>query len=130
MAKGKRHTPEQIVSMLRQIEVAVANGKTTPIVCREAGITEQRTAARPELRFTQGFEKRCYMYRAKHARFPSDCRSSVYSELCDAQQRVRQLKPPGLGFANMECSAFSVPVLMREIGQKGAEDGQGKEAYS
>jgi len=41
MAKGKRHTPEQIVSLLRQIEVAVANGKTTPIACRESGITEQ-----------------------------------------------------------------------------------------
>lgn len=41
MAKGKKHTPEQIVSLLRQIEVAVANGKTTPIACRESGITEE-----------------------------------------------------------------------------------------
>jgi putative transposase len=41
MAKGKKHTPEQIVSLLRQIEVAVANGKTTPLACRESGITEQ-----------------------------------------------------------------------------------------
>jgi transposase-like protein len=41
MAKGKKHTPEQIVSLLRQIEIAVANGKTTPIACRESGITEQ-----------------------------------------------------------------------------------------
>ena len=41
MGKGKKHTPEQIVSLLRQIEVAVANGKTTPIACRESGITEQ-----------------------------------------------------------------------------------------
>jgi transposase-like protein len=41
MAKGERHTPEQIVSLLRQIEVAVANGKTTPVACRESGITEQ-----------------------------------------------------------------------------------------
>ena len=39
--EGKKHTPEQIVSLLRQIEVAVANGKTTPIACREGGITEQ-----------------------------------------------------------------------------------------
>jgi hypothetical protein len=37
MAKGKKHTPEQIVSLLRQIEVAVANGKTTAIACRKAG---------------------------------------------------------------------------------------------
>ncbi len=29
MARGKKHTPEQIVSLLRQIEVGVANGKTT-----------------------------------------------------------------------------------------------------
>lgn len=41
MAKGKKHMPEQIVSLLRQIEVSVANGKTTPIACREGGITEQ-----------------------------------------------------------------------------------------
>lgn len=29
------------MSLLRQIEVAVANGKTTPIARREGGITEQ-----------------------------------------------------------------------------------------
>jgi len=41
MARGKKHTAEQIVSLLRQIEVGVANGKTTPVACRESGITEQ-----------------------------------------------------------------------------------------
>jgi len=41
MARGKRATAEQIVNVLRQIEVAVANGKATPLACREAGITEQ-----------------------------------------------------------------------------------------
>ena len=41
MARGKRHTPEQIVSVLRQIEVAIANGKTTPAGCKEAGFAEQ-----------------------------------------------------------------------------------------
>jgi putative transposase len=30
MAKGKKHTPEQIANLLPQIEVAVANGKPTP----------------------------------------------------------------------------------------------------
>ena len=39
MARGKKHTPEQVVNLLRQIEVAVANGKTTPVACRENGIT-------------------------------------------------------------------------------------------
>lgn len=41
MARGKKHSPEQIVNTLRQIEVAVANGKTTPAACREANITDQ-----------------------------------------------------------------------------------------
>jgi putative transposase len=37
----KRYKPEQIVNLLRQIEVAVGSGKTTPQAAREAGITEQ-----------------------------------------------------------------------------------------
>ncbi len=37
----KRYTPEQIVSVLRQVEVPVANGKATDQACREAGIVEQ-----------------------------------------------------------------------------------------
>src|SRR5271170_7414981 len=41
MARGKKHSPEQVVNTLRQIEVAVANGKTTPQACKEAGIVEQ-----------------------------------------------------------------------------------------
>ena len=36
-----RYKPEQIVTMLRQIEVGIANGKTTPQACKEAGITVQ-----------------------------------------------------------------------------------------
>lgn len=36
----KGFTPEQIVVTLRQIEVAIAQGKTTPIACREAGISD------------------------------------------------------------------------------------------
>ena len=41
MARGKKHTPEQIVSLLRQVEVGVANGKTTAQASKEALITEQ-----------------------------------------------------------------------------------------
>ena len=40
MARGKKHTPERIVGHLRQIEVAVANGKTTPAT------HQRRSAAR------------------------------------------------------------------------------------
>jgi len=41
MSRGKRYQPEQVVNLLRQIEVAVANGKTTAQGCKEAEIVEQ-----------------------------------------------------------------------------------------
>jgi len=41
MARGKKHSPEQIVNVLRQIEVAIANGKSTPLARKEAAIIEQ-----------------------------------------------------------------------------------------
>jgi putative transposase len=34
----KRYKAEQIVTMLRQIEVSIANGKATPQACKEAEI--------------------------------------------------------------------------------------------
>ena len=37
----KRFSAEQIVTLLRQIEVVMAQGKATPVACREAGISEQ-----------------------------------------------------------------------------------------
>lgn len=37
----KRFSAEQIVVLLRQIEVAMGAGKSTQIACREAGISEQ-----------------------------------------------------------------------------------------
>jgi len=37
----KRYKPEQIVALLRQIEVEIATGKTTPEACKEAAITQQ-----------------------------------------------------------------------------------------
>ena len=37
----KKYKPEQIVHLLRQIEVEIANGKTTPQACRDAQITAQ-----------------------------------------------------------------------------------------
>lgn len=36
----KVFTPEQIVAVLRQIEGSIAQGKSTPIACREAGISD------------------------------------------------------------------------------------------
>ena len=37
----RRYKPEQIVNLLRQIEVGIANGKSTPQACKEAEITVQ-----------------------------------------------------------------------------------------
>jgi putative transposase len=37
----ERYKPEQVVNLLRQIEVEIANGKTTPQACRDAGIHTQ-----------------------------------------------------------------------------------------
>jgi putative transposase len=37
----RRYKPEQVVTLLRQIEVGIANGKATPQACKEAEITVQ-----------------------------------------------------------------------------------------
>ncbi len=37
----KRHTPEQVIRKLREAEVELAKGQTTPDVARKLGITEQ-----------------------------------------------------------------------------------------
>ena len=37
----KKHSAEQMVTVLRQIEVELANHKSTGQACKEAGITEQ-----------------------------------------------------------------------------------------
>jgi putative transposase len=41
MARGKKHTPEQVVNLLRQIEVALRTGRRRRLACKEAEITEQ-----------------------------------------------------------------------------------------
>ena len=40
----KRVGAEQIVTLLRQIEVSMAQGTPTPVACREAGISLQNYA--------------------------------------------------------------------------------------
>jgi putative transposase len=40
----RRFSAEQIVTLLRQIEVAMGQGKSAQIECREAGISEQNYA--------------------------------------------------------------------------------------
>ena len=41
MAKGQRLKPEQIVSLLRQIDVLTTNGKTLALACKEVRAVEQ-----------------------------------------------------------------------------------------
>jgi len=43
-APKKRFSAEQIVTLLRQIEVLMAQGKPTPVACRDAGISLQNYA--------------------------------------------------------------------------------------
>ena len=40
----KRFSAEQIVVVLRQIEVLLSQGKSPPVACREAGISQQNYA--------------------------------------------------------------------------------------
>lgn len=37
----KRFSAEQIVTVLRQIEVLMSQGKAAPVACRDAGISQQ-----------------------------------------------------------------------------------------
>ncbi len=37
----RRHTPEQIITALREAEVGLANGRTVGMVSRELGVSEQ-----------------------------------------------------------------------------------------
>jgi len=38
---SKRHTPEQIISKLREAEVLLSQGSTIPQACKQIGITDQ-----------------------------------------------------------------------------------------
>ncbi len=37
----KQHTPEQIITKLREVEVELSKGSTTALVCKKIGVTEQ-----------------------------------------------------------------------------------------
>jgi len=41
MARGKKHTSEQIVNVLRQVEMAVRYRNAKPAACRDGGIMGQ-----------------------------------------------------------------------------------------
>jgi hypothetical protein len=41
VAQGRRHSPEQIAKLPRQIDLSIAGGKSALAACYEAGITDQ-----------------------------------------------------------------------------------------
>jgi transposase-like protein len=41
LAMAKRMSPKQVIAKLRQIELLVAQGKSTALACKEAGVVEQ-----------------------------------------------------------------------------------------
>jgi putative transposase len=41
MAKKQRHTPEQIIGKLREVEVKLAKGTAVALACKDIGVTEQ-----------------------------------------------------------------------------------------
>jgi transposase-like protein len=41
MKKGIKIKPEEIIAILRQVEVMISQGKSVAIACRESAITEQ-----------------------------------------------------------------------------------------
>jgi len=59
----KRHTPEQIIDSLREVEVLLANCLTLPEFCRKIEVTALFTLPRattiltPRVRDVQGLEK-------------------------------------------------------------------------
>jgi hypothetical protein len=43
MPRGRKVSPEQIVVLLRQIEVKLAHAMSLALACKEAGISEQNS---------------------------------------------------------------------------------------
>ena len=37
----KRHTPEQIISKLREAEILLSQGQSVPVACKRIGVSEQ-----------------------------------------------------------------------------------------
>lgn len=56
MGKARKHAPERLMNILRQIEAAVVNGKTHPMANREP--FPQPTADEPRVRVGCGNERR------------------------------------------------------------------------
>jgi hypothetical protein len=106
---GDRYAP--IVTTARQ---TIAHIDPTALVMN-GGWNRDYSGARGDILFDRGAASSLDLY-AYH----------VYSH--SPTSFSRWYKELDTGF--LECPAFYVPVLVRETGQKGADDGEGQEAYS
>ena len=59
MKRGRRPSAEQVVLMLRQIEVQTAQGKSIAVACKEADVSEQSCV-------TSAYARRSSTRREKH----------------------------------------------------------------
>ena len=71
----KRFSAEQIVVLLRQIEVLMSQGKAAPVACREAGISQQSY----------------YRWRKEYGELRDEClNQEIFYSLKEAQVVVEQ----------------------------------------
>ena len=101
MARGKKHTAEQVVNLLRQIEVAIANGKTTSLACKEASITDQTY----------------YRWRREYGRLQVDqARRLKESENAKLKRLVSELSPEKLILKDIASgNVWCAPFLQAQI---------------
>ncbi len=81
----QKNKPEQIVTVLRQIEVQIANGKKVPQACKEAGIHTQTY-----YRWRKEYGGRLCQVNGAEARF-----SRKRMEFCNCSTGARHLFPIG-----------------------------------
>jgi hypothetical protein len=72
-------------------------------------------------------ERRGYIAQIENERYSLTLR---LFQLVQEYPPTERLIVDALPVMQLECPAFYVPVLVRETGQKGADDGEGQEAYS
>src|SRR6516164_10608930 len=54
----KKHTPEQIIALLRQIEATIANGKSISQACKESNVYEDPSPLAEDVSFQGSTETR------------------------------------------------------------------------
>jgi len=95
----KRYKPEQIVNLLRQIEVEIANGKTTPQACKEADCWRRaRTLVEGSFELTESKagkrEKQEIKMRTNTEAVNKNANTNMLSVIEDLNQLISELEQP------------------------------------